>query len=198
VRRGLRSLLRRTRSRQGRRRIAPLFCYAALAALLMSPASLAQPPEPDYPPPGLRGSQSTRLDPDARPGRTKTAPPAPTTVPPAPAAPVEESIPAGVERTTTPVVERPQPATTPPAPRRAAPKRAAPKRVDPVGRQFTLGAKLSRRAPRATTATFAQLSSDNDSRPYLVAALSLAVLALGSATLLTVLARLRFTRQGLA
>jgi hypothetical protein len=190
VRRGLRSLLRRTRSRQGRRRIAPLSCCAALAAVLVPPASLAQPPKPDPPPPGLRGSQPTRLDPDARPGSTRT-------VPPAPPAPVEESVPEAVEETTAPVVETPQPETTPPAPQPTV-KRAAPRRVDPVGRQFTLEAKLSRWDPRVATTSLAQFSSDPDSRPYLVAALSLAVLALGSGTLLTVLARLRSTRQGLA
>jgi hypothetical protein len=189
VRRGLRSLLRRTRSRQDRRRIAPLSCCAALAALLVPPASLAQPPKPDPPPPGLRGSQPTRLDPDARPGGTRTVPPAPPAV-------VEESIPEAVEETA-PVVETPQPEATPPVPRPTV-KRVAPKRVDPVGRQFTLEAKLSRWDPRVATTSLAQFSSDPDSHPYLVAALSLAVLALGSGTLLTVLARLKSTRHGLA
>jgi hypothetical protein len=43
----------------------------------------------------------------------------------------------------------------------------------------------------------ALVSSDPDSGPYLAAALSLAVLVFGSATLLTVLARLRPARRRL-
>jgi hypothetical protein len=187
VRRGLRSLLRRTRSRQGRRGTTPLCCCAVIAALLLPVAAWAQ-PKPDPPPPGVHKSEPTRLDPDRRPARTSRVPPAPPAPVQEPAAPpVQEP----VQQTVVRVVETPQRQTSPPAPPRTGPKRAR-----PVGRLFAAEVKLPRRPPDAI-ASVERVSSDTDSRSYLVAALSLGVLALGSATLLSVLARLRHTRHGL-
>jgi hypothetical protein len=93
-----------------------------------------------------------------------------------------------------PVVEQAPVQSARPKARRASPK-------GPAGptRQFALSAKPARRAPPAVRVSPIHhfSSSDSDSRPYLLAALSLAVLALGSGTLLTVVSRVRFTRQGL-
>lgn len=185
VRRGLRSLLRRTRSFFGCRLTAPSFWCVVIAVLLMPATSWAQ-LKPDPPPPGLHGSQPTRLEPDTRPAPTRT-------VPPAPPAPVEETVAApAVKKTVERAPEPPEAQTARPAPRQVSPQP-----VRAAGRPFASKQKLSRRAPRRT-ATLTLISSDSDSRPYVLAALSLAVLVLGSGTLLTVLARLRSTRQGLA
>jgi hypothetical protein len=195
VPRGLRSLLRRTRSFGGCSLTAPSFMGIVIAALLVPASSWAQPPTPDPPPPGVRGSPPTSLEPDGPPGRARTAPPTPP-------APIRETVaPPRVEET---VVTPPVDVTAAPTPQKQvvqkAPrpqKRARQESVSPPGRLFVFTEKLARRAPRAA-ATIQTLSADDDSRPYVLAALSLAVLALGSGTLVTVLSRLRSTRQGLA
>jgi hypothetical protein len=193
VPRGLRSLLRRRRSFWGCRRTAPSFVSVAVAVLFVPATSWAQ-PAPDPPPPGLHGSQPTRLAPDGPPARRSS-------VPPAPPAPIAEATPTPVAETVaTPPVEDMAGSTTEPRSARTAPappKRASRRIAPPAGRRFALTDKPARWAPRASP-TIQGLSSDPDSRPYLVAALSLAVLALGSGTLVTVLSRLRSTRQGLA
>jgi hypothetical protein len=194
VPRGLRSLLRRTRSFWGCSRTAPSFMGVVIAALLVPASSWAQPPTPDPPPPGVRGSPPTSLGPDGPPARARTVPPTPpapireTVAPP----PVEETVvtpPVGVTAAPTP---RKQVTQTTPRPQKRAPQTSA----SPPGRLFVFTEKLARRAPRAA-ATIQTFSADDDSRPYVLAALSLAVVALGSGTLLTVLSRLRSTRQGL-
>jgi hypothetical protein len=192
VPRGLRSLLRRTRSFRGCRRTAPSFAGVVIALLLVPASSWAQAPPPDPPPPGVHGSSPTRLEPDRPPARERAASPVP-------AAPIEKTAPAPVEETVvTPPVD-----VTAPAPQTAVAqatprpqKRVTQKSASPPDRSFVLTDKPARRAPRAVQ-TIHRFSSDPDSRPYLLAALSLAVLALGSGTLLTVLSRLRSTRQGL-
>jgi hypothetical protein len=193
VPRGLRSLLRRTRSFWGCRRSVSWSLGVLIVVLLAPASSWAQPPPPDPPPPGVHGSPSTRLEPDRPPGRERAARRAP-------AAPIEETAPVEVEETVVapPVdVTAPAPQTsvaqTTPRPQKRVTRRPA----SQPGRRFVLADKPARRAPRAVE-TIHTFSSDPDSRPYLLAALSLAVLALGSGTLLTVLSRLRSTRQGLA
>jgi hypothetical protein len=188
VRRGLRSLLRRTGSSQDGRPLASA-CSCGLIVCLLAPAAAWGQPTPDPPPPGLRGSDPTSLKPDDRAGTRKTAPPSPP-APPAPA------VVAAVEPPAVPAV------TTQPQPVPAAPRRVAPATTRPAGRAFDLSGKPERRAvpqaerPRAAVA-LPILSTDSNTHAYVIAALSLAVLALGSGTLLTVLTRLRSTRQGL-
>jgi hypothetical protein len=115
-----------------------------------------------------------------------------------------------------PVAAPPPPPVTPraapsrPRPARAQPKPAQPKavrastpRARAAGRPFASSQKQTRRPPRVRAArvrpreVLALVSSDPDSGPYLAAALSLGVLVLGSATLLTVLTRLRPARRRL-
>jgi hypothetical protein len=187
VEKGLPSLLRRTRSRQGRRRISPSFCCAVIAGVLV-PASVAFPaPSPDPPPPGEFESPPTALAPDRQPRPPVDVPPSP---PPAPAEP-EPSTP--VEQVVVPPVETPQPAA----------KRVTSPRAQSVGRQFAGSKNPARRTPpppearRNEVVTFFS-SAAPDSRPYLLAAFSLAVFLVGTGTLLTVLTRLGSTRRGLA
>jgi hypothetical protein len=97
-----------------------------------------------------------------------------------------------------PPAPRPRPARTREKPARASEPRARPER-----RRFAALEKQGQwpardgaaRAP--TVDAVALVSSDPDSRPYGPAAFSLVVLVLGSATLLTVLARLRATGRRL-
>jgi hypothetical protein len=76
--------------------------------------------------------------------------------------------------------------------------------VAPPGRPFAESQKLRRRPPAVEVervrprTTLWLVSSERDNRPYAAAALSLAVLVLGSGTLLTVLTRLRPVRGRLA
>jgi hypothetical protein len=187
VQRGLRSLLRRTGSSEDGRRFASA-CTCGLLAFLLAPAAAWGQPTPDPPPPGERGSQPTNLKPDTRPGAAEAAPPAP---------------PAPRQETVAPVAEPPAPpavATQPQAVRPAP--RAVPATTRPAGRAFAPSQKPARRAvpqpERARPAVALPiLSTDSNTHAYVIAALSLAVLALGSGTLVTVLTRLRSTRQGL-
>jgi hypothetical protein len=101
-----------------------------------------------------------------------------------------------------PVVRRaPRPR---PASARQKPVRASTPRARPERRRFAALEKQGRwqgrdEASRVPTAdVVALVSSDPESRPYGAAAFSLAVLVLGSATLLIVLARLRATGRRLA
>jgi hypothetical protein len=196
VPRGLRSLLRRTRSCRGRRCTAPSFAGVLIAVLLAPGSSWAQPPPgPDPPPPGVHGSPPTRLKPDGPPARART------TVSPAPPAPIQKTVAAPpadetivrppVEETADPTPDTRARQTTPQPPIRVF------RKADLARRQPARLEEPARRAPQAAAAIHS-LSGDPDSRPYVLAALSLAVLALGSGTLLTVLSRLRSSGQGLA
>jgi hypothetical protein len=99
---------------------------------------------------------------------------------------------APVEQEIEPPVQTPQPVA----------KREATPRSHSIGRQFAPSKEPARRAPPTPAAhgndAVALFSSDPNSRPYLLAALALAVLVLGSGTLLTVLARLRPERRRMA
>ena len=178
VQKGLRSLLRGTRSRQGRRRIAPLFWCVVAATVLTMPAAAWAQPKPDQPPVGLRDDAPTALEPDA-PAR------AVSTVPASPPAPPDRA------------VETPQPLSEAPA----LPAVTMPEAQPPV-RPFAT--KPQRRFPPVVetaadrTVSLSSLSYEPNSRPYVLAALCLVVLVLGSGTLLTVLARLRPTRERVA
>jgi hypothetical protein len=80
-------------------------------------------------------------------------------------------------------------------------KRVATERRD-VGRHFAASKQPVRRPPQPPEAgrreVVAFFSSTPDSRPYFLAALSLAVFVLGTGTLLAVLTRLGSTRRELA
>jgi hypothetical protein len=187
VRRGLRSLLRRTGSSRDGGRFASA-CSCGFVVFLLAPAAAWGQPTPDPPPPGQRGSDPTSLKPDERAGARTTAPRTPPAPPPPAVAPAVEP-PAPPAVTTQPQAVRPAPKPVPATTR-------------PAGRAFALSQKPARRAvpqpERARPAVALPiLSSDSNTHAYVIAALSLAVLALGSGTLLTVLARLRSTRQGL-
>jgi hypothetical protein len=185
VQRGLRSLLRRTGSSRDGGRFASA-CSCGLVVFLLAPAAAWGQPAPDPPPPGLRGSDPTSLKPDARAEARTTAPRTPPAPPPPAVAPAVEP-PAPPAVTTQPQAVQPAP-------------KAVPVTTRPPSRAFDLSQKPDRRAvPQAEQAAVALpiLSTDSNTHAYVIAALSLAVLALGSGTLLTVLARLRSTRQGL-
>jgi hypothetical protein len=190
VEKGLPSLLRRTRSHQGRRRTSPSFCCVVVAALLVPAGAAASAPTPDPPPPGEFESPPTSLTPDGLPRPADEAPPAP---PPAPiertTTVLEENAVTPVPRAVEPPVETPQPVA----------KRVAGDRADSLGRRYAARKQLARRTPRPpearTTEVVSFLSSTPDSRPYFLAAISLAVFVLGTATLLAVLARLGSTRR---
>jgi hypothetical protein len=191
VEKGLPSLLRRTRSHEGRRRTSPLFCCVVVAALLVPAGAVASAPTPDPPPPGEFESPPTSLTPDGLPRSADEAPPAP---PPAPieratTVLVEENAVTPVPRAVEPPVETPQPVA----------KRVAGDRADSLGRRYAATKQPARRTPRPpearTTDVVAFLSSTPDSRPYFLAAMSLVVFVLGTATLLAVLARLGSTRR---
>jgi hypothetical protein len=125
----------------------------------------------------LRNDAPTTLKPDAPVRTASSAAPA---RPPAPTASAEETL---------------QPQSEPPVP-----KIVATTETQPAGRQFAQP-KPQRRSPPvaesavARTISFSSLSYEPNSRPYVLAALCLVVLVLGSGTLLTVLARLRPTRE---
>jgi hypothetical protein len=192
VEKGLPSLLRRTRSRQDRRRISPSFCCVIVAGVLVPAGAAFSAPVPDPPPPGEFPSPPTSLAPDRQPRRHVEAPPAPP-------APVEQATTAPIEQTTTvpvrPAVEAPVDTPQPVV------KRVATPRPDSVGRQYAASKQPARRTPRPPEArrndvvTF--FSSTRDSRPYFLAAFSLAVFVLGTGTLLAVLTRLGSTRREL-
>jgi hypothetical protein len=194
VEKGFPSLLRRTRSRQGRRRTSPPFCCVVVAALLVPAGAALSAPTPDPPPPGEFESPPTSLTPDGLPRPADEAPLAPSPAPP--------------ERTTTVLVEEtadtpvPQPVEPPVETPQPVAKRVAGERAGSVGRQYGAAKQPARRTPRPpearTTDVVAFLSSTPDSRPYFLAALSLAVFVLGTATLLAVLARLGSTRREVA
>lgn len=180
VQKGLRSLLRGTRSRQGRRRMAPLFWCAVAASVLTMPAAAWAQPEPDQPPPGLRQDDPTALEPDARVRAVST-------VPASPSAPPDLA------------VETPQPLSEP-----SEPTVVTTPRAQPAGRHFVGSTKPQRRSPPAVetasgrTISLSSMSYEPNSRPYLLAAFCLVLLVLGSGTLLTVLARLRPNRERVA
>jgi hypothetical protein len=184
VPRGHRSLLRRARSVFGCPHAVPLVWCVVTAALLLPGPAWAQ-LRPDPPPPGLHGSAPTSLKPDELPVRTRR-------VTPPPPAPVEETPAAVVTETPDLVREAPEVQTAQPAPKQARPKPAP-----PVDRRFVLASKPERRPPPAAPIIHTFTADSDPRRPYLLAALSLAVLAVGSGTLLTVLTRLRSAR-GLA
>src|SRR5688572_4061147 len=120
VAQGLPSLLRRTRSHQGRRPIAPSFWCVIVAGLLVPSVALSAPPQPDPPPPGVLEPSPTALDPDAQPD----APLVRTT-----------SVPA----TTPPPISKPaSPAVTTSSGQlsREAPARVSTPRTQPAGRRF--------------------------------------------------------------
>jgi hypothetical protein len=225
VRDGFPSLLRRARPRQSRKRVSPLFSCVVFAALVV-PAGMAwSAPSPDPPPLGMDGAGATTLQPDVRPTPPRSIPAAPSRpaeprVPPRSAeAPVESPSAEApiVSRSPEATVDHPvtAPAPPPPVAPRAVPSRSRPvsaqrKRVRAstprgraAGRPFASSQKPTRRPPRVRVTpvrprdALALVSSDADSGPYLAAALSLAVLVLGSATLLAVLTRLRPARRRL-
>lgn len=218
---GLPSLLRRARPRQSRERVSPLLSCVVFAALVM-PAGVAwSAPNPDPPPPEIDGAGATTLQPDVRPAPPRSIPTAPSRPAERPVAPRSAEAPVEspsaeapvVSRSPEPTVDQPVTAPPPPAAPRTVPSRPRPARAQrkPVrtstprdraaGRPFASSQKPTRRPPRARTApvrprdALALVSSDADSGPYLAAALSLAVLVLGSATLLAVLTRLRPARR---
>jgi hypothetical protein len=221
---GLPSLLRRARLRKSRGRVSPLFLCVLLAGVLV-PASVGwSAPSPDPPPPEVDGAGGTALQPDVRPTQPRSIPAAPSRPVETPVAPRSAEAPAESPPADAPVASRSaeatvdQPVTAPPsppaapraAPSRTRPARARPKpvrestpRSRPAARPFASAQKPTRRPPRARAApvrprgALTLVSSDPDSGPYLAAALSLAVLVFGSATLLTVSARLRPPRRRL-
>jgi hypothetical protein len=223
---GLPSLLRRARLRESRGRVSPLFPCVLLAGVLVPAGVGWSAPSPDPPPPGIDGARPTSLQPDVRPTPPRSIPATPSPSVEPPVAPRSAEAPAQSPSAEAPVVSRSpeatvdQPVTAPPPPPvapRPAPSRPRPARAQPkpkperastprsraAGRPFASSQKPTRRPPRAPTApvrphdTLELVSSDRDSGPYLAAALSLAVLVLGSATLLTVSARLRSVRRRL-
>jgi hypothetical protein len=181
VQKGLRSLLRGTRSRQGRRRIAPPFWCAVAAGVLAMPAAAWAQPKPDQPPPRLGHDAPTSLAPDV-PVR------AVSTVPASPPAPPDVA------------VETPQPQSEPSVPRVVT----VPQTRAAAGRPFAPSTKAQRRVPpvvetaEGRTISLSSVSYEPNSRPYVLAAACLVLLVLGSGTLLTVLARLRPTRERVA
>ena len=190
VEKGLPSLLRRERSRQGRRRYAPLF-WCAVAAAGFVPAGAFSAPSPDPPPPGAFESPRTSLAPDTRPRRTGVA-----TTPPAP---VEQVPPTPAQQMPSSRVEQVKPPRVTPRP---AANRPSTPRPDSSGRRFVPSEKATRWLPPADPIrpdrAVALPSSTPDRRPYLLAAFSLGVFVLGTGTLLTVLARLGSIHRGLA
>lgn len=221
MQRELPSLLRRARPRQSRERVSPLLSCVVLAALAVPAGAAWSAPSPDPPPPERDGAGATTLQPDVRPTPPRSVPAAssrpaePPAAPPAAEAPVESPSAEApvVTRTPEPTVDQPVTPPPPPVAPRAAPSRAAnaqrkPERAstpsDPAaGRPFASSQKPARRPPHARVTpvrspdAVALVSADPDSGPYLAAAFSLAVLVLGSATLLTVSARLRPARRRL-
>lgn len=200
---GLLALLRRARPRQSRRRFSLLLSCAFVAGLSVPMTALTA-PSPDPPPSSSHGGGPTSLQPDARP----TAPPPQTS--PTASRPLETPAQPRVAQTTVERVTAPPPppdppvmtmTTSPPETTEQSPAPASKPRARPVGRPFADSQKPARRPPPVEVerprprVTQWLVSSDRDSRPYLAAALSLAVLVLGSATLLTVLTRLRPMRR---
>jgi hypothetical protein len=186
VEKGLPSLLRRKRSRHGRRRISPSFCCVIVAGVLVPAGAAFSAPSPDPPPPGEFPSPPTSLTPDRQPRRHAEVPPPP------PPTPVEQTTTAPVEETTiAPVRQVVDP-----------PKRVAKSRPDSVGRQYAASKQPARRTPRPPedrrNVVVAFFSSTPDSRPYLLAAFSLAVFVLGTGTLLALVTRLGSSRRELA
>ena len=223
MQKGLPSLLRRARPRQSRGRVSPLFPFVVFAALLV-PAGVAwSAPSPDPPPPGRDGAGATTLQPDVRPTPPKSIPaaPSPPAEPPvapksaeapvqAPSAEAPDASPSPDATVDQPVLAPPPPVAPRTAPARPRPTRTQPKPVRaggprgrPAGRRFAPSQKPTRRPPRVQAArvrpsdALALVSSDSESAPYRAAALSLAVFVFGSATLLTVLTRLRPARRRL-
>jgi hypothetical protein len=218
---GLPSLLRRARPRQSRERISPLLSCVVFAALVV-PAGVAwSAPNPDPPPVEMDGAGATTLQPDARPTPPRSIPAAPSRPAEPPVAPRSAEAPVQSPSPEAPVVSRSpettveQPVTAPPPavapravpsrPRSANAQRKSVRAPTPrgraAGRAFASSQKPTRRPPRPRVTpmrsrdALALVSSDADSGPYLAAALSLAVLVLGSATLLAVLTRLRPARR---
>ena len=185
VEKGLPSLLRRMRSRQGRRRLSPSFCCAVIAGVLVSAGAAFPAPTPDPPPPGEFESPSTSLAPDRQPQPADKVPPSP------PPAPVERE-------PVTPVVVVPRLQTAQPAAKRVTSPRA-----QSVGRRFAGSKTPARRTPPPPEARKNEVvafvsSGGPDSRPYFLAAFSLAVFVLGTGTLLAVLTRVESTRREIA
>jgi hypothetical protein len=221
VRDGFPSLLRRARPRQSRERVSPLLPCVVFAALVV-PAGVAwSAPSPDPPPLERDGAGATTLQPDVRPTPPRSIPAAPSRPAEPPVAPRSAEAPVQspsaeapvVSRSPEPTVDQPvapppppvAPTTVPSRPRPASaqqkPVRTSTPRGRAAGRPFASSQKPTRRPPRARVTpvrsrdALALVSSDADSGPYLAAALSLAVLVFGSATLLTVLTRLRPARR---
>jgi hypothetical protein len=218
---GLPSLLRRAWPRQSRERVSPLLSCVVFAALVVPPGVAWSAPSPDPPPLGRDGAGATTLQPDVRPAPPRSTPAAssrpaqPSISPRSAEAPVQSPSAEApvVSRSPEPTVDQPVTAPPPPVAPRTVPSRPRPasaqrKPVRPstpgsraAGRPFASSQKPTRRPPRAQTArvypskALALVSSDADSGPYLAAAFSLAVLVLGSATLLAVLTRLRPARR---
>jgi hypothetical protein len=222
VRDGFPSLLRRARPRQSRERVSPLLSCFVLAALVVPPGVAWAAPTPDPPPLERDGAGATTLQPDVRPARPKSSPATPSGPAEPPDAPRSAEAPVQspsaeapvVSRSPEPTVDQPvtapppppvAPTTVPSRPRPASAQRKAVRTSTPrggaAGRPFASSQKPTRRPPRARAApvrpreALALVSSDADSGPYLAAGLSLAVLVLGSATLLAVLTRLRPARR---
>jgi hypothetical protein len=224
VQRGLPSLLRPARPRQSRGRVSPLLSCVVLAALAVPAGAAWSAPSPDPPPPERDGAGATTLQPDVRPTPPRSAPAASSRPAEPPVAPQSAEAPVQSPSAEAPVVTRTpeptvdQPVTAPPPPP-VAPK-AVPSRPRPAsakrkperastpsgraaGRPFASSQKPARRPPRVAAAPVRSsdrlelVPSDRDAQPYFAAALSLAVLVLGSATLLTVLTRMRPARRRL-
>jgi hypothetical protein len=221
VRDGFPSLLRRARPRQSRERLSPLLSCVVFAALVVPTGTAWSAPSPDPPPLERDGAGATTLQPDVRPTPPRSIPAAPSRRAEPPDAPRSAEAPVQspsaeapvVSRSPEPTVDQPVTAPPPPVAPRTVPSRLRPASAQqkPVrtstprgraaGRPFVSSQKPTRRPPRARTApvrprdALALVSSDADSGPYLAAGLSLAVLVLGSATLLAVLTRLRPARR---
>jgi hypothetical protein len=222
VRDGFPSLLRRARPRESRWRVSPLLWCVVFAALVVLPGVAWSAPAPDPPPLGRDGAGATTLQPDVPPAPPKSTPAAPSRpaeprVAPRPAdeavqtpsaeAPVVSRSPeATVDQPATappppPVAPRTVPSRPRPASAQRKPARESTPKARATGRPFASSQKPTRRPPRARVTrvpprhAIALVSSDPDSGPYRAAALSLAVLVLGSATLLAVLTRLRPARR---
>jgi hypothetical protein len=175
-----------------------------------APPVVTQPPEPPAAPRSVEAPVKTRSV--ERPVETQHAE-APVETQPA-EAPLQTraaETPAA-SRSFEATVEPPPPPPTPVAPRAPRPRpasagqkpvRASTPRARPERRRFAALEKQRRWPSRAgasrvpTIDVVALVSPDPESRPYGEAAFSLVVLVLGSATLLTVLARLRATGRRL-
>jgi hypothetical protein len=170
VEKGLTSL-RRNRSRCDRRSFV-LSLALVLHFVVSAPATHAA-PDPDPPPPGLHGTPRP-APPAAPPASPPSPPPAITAVTPVAPSPVA------------PPPVAPQPVAPPPV---AALPEPPPSRAQPEPQPRSERSRLARRPPPMDGAArvrllVSQAEAASDDKPFLLAALALGVVALGSTTLL--------------